>query len=194
MRTEVFIRQLQCKVETFLARKGTKSHISLSQNISNITFGKVQTVSLTLYLSEIQKLIRQVQQPFRIMLHDVQIFMSFRVQMLFQNDILQRSFYQCQRSADFMCYVRKEIYLGIINLTFFLLFELLKLAAVLPAATLLEIPESIYKASNKPRWKDKKEDGYGYITTVLRVPKYHHYWTLSHETDNHHATDWNKSQ
>ena len=30
-----------------------------------------------------------------------------------------------------MCYVRKEIYLGIINLTFFLLFELLKLAAVL---------------------------------------------------------------
>ena len=86
MRTEVFIRQLQCKVETFLARKGTKSHISLSQNISNITFGKVQTVSLTLYLSEIQKLIRQVQQPFRIMLHDVQIFMSFRVQMLFQND------------------------------------------------------------------------------------------------------------
>lgn len=115
MRTEVFIRQLQCKVETFLARKGTKSHISLSQNISNITFGKVQTVSLTLYLPEIQKLIRQVQQPFRIMLHDVQIFMSFRVQMLFQNDILQRSFYQCQRSADFMCYVRKEIYLGIIN-------------------------------------------------------------------------------
>ena len=149
MRTEVFIRQLQCKVETFLARKGTKSHISLSQNISNITFGKVQTVSLTLYLSEIQKLIRQVQQPFRIMLHDVQIFMSFRVQMLFQNDILQRSFYQCQRSADFMCYVRTEIYLGILNLTFFLLFELLKLAAVLPAATLLEIPESIYKANNK---------------------------------------------
>ena len=149
MRTEVFIRQLQCKVETFLARKGTKSHISLSQNISNITFGKVQTVSLTLYLSEIQKLIRQVQQPFRIMLHDVQIFMSFRVQMLFQNDILQRSFYQCQRSADFMCYVRKEIYLGIINLTFFLLFELLKLTAMLPAATLLEIPESIYKANNK---------------------------------------------
>ena len=48
-----------------------------------------------------------------------------------------------------MCYVRKEIYLGIINLTFFLLFELLKLAAVLPAATLLEIPESIYKANNK---------------------------------------------
>ena len=66
MRTEVFIRQLQCKVETFLARKGTKSHISLSQNISNITFGKVQTVSLTLYLPEIQKLIRQVQQPFRM--------------------------------------------------------------------------------------------------------------------------------
>ena len=49
MRTEVFIRQLQCKVETFLARKGTKSHISLSQNISNITFGKVQTVSPVSY-------------------------------------------------------------------------------------------------------------------------------------------------
>jgi len=148
MCTEVFFRQFQRQIKSFLAWKGSKPHISFPQHISNITFGKIETIALALHFPKVQKLVCKIQQTLRIMLHDIQILTCLRIQMFLQDYVLQRAFYQCQRSPDLMRHIREEIYLSIINLAFFLLLELLQLAAMLSVATLLEVPESIYRATD----------------------------------------------
>jgi len=86
------------------------------------------------------------------MLHNIQILVSLRIQMLFQKNILQRPFNQRQRSPDFMCHIGKEIYFSVIDLAFFFLLKLLELTAMQSAATLPEIPKGIYRTDNKQQY------------------------------------------
>ena len=148
MRIEILLGHLQSKLQAFLFGKGSKTHMSLFQHLRYITFRKIQAESLTLRFTEVKQLVSQVQQPFRILLHYIQVFPRFRIDLFLQYDVFQRTFNQRQRCTYLVGHIRKEINLCMINFTFLLLLEFLHLPAVFAVTASLEIHNRIQGAAD----------------------------------------------
>ena len=102
---EVLFRHLQGEFQAFLFGKGSKTHMSLFQYLRYIAFRKIQTESLTFRFTEVKQLVSQVQQPFRILLHYIQVFPRFRIDLFLQYNVFQWTFNQRQRCT----YLSKEL-------------------------------------------------------------------------------------
>ncbi len=131
MGIKVLFRHLQGEIQPFLLGKGSEAHMRFFQYFRYITLRKVQSESLTFRFTKIEQLINQVQQPFRILLHDVQVLAGFHIHLFLQYDIFQRPFYQSQRSTYLMSHIRKKVNFCMVYFPFFLLFKFLHLPAML---------------------------------------------------------------
>ena len=140
---EVLFRHLQGELQAFLFGKRSKTHMSLFQYLRYIAFRKIQTESLTFRFTEVKQLISQVQQPFCILLHYIQVFPRFRIDLFLQYNVFQWTFNQRQRCTYLMGHIRKEINLCMVDFTLFLLLEFLHLPAVLAVTTSLEVHNRI---------------------------------------------------
>lgn len=78
---------------------------------------------LFLDLLEIQQLVREVQQPIGVAVHNDQVLGDAPVHRLFAEDVLQRTLDQRQRRADLVRDVGEEADLGIVQLPFLLALE-----------------------------------------------------------------------
>ena len=94
----------------------------ISHQYIDIPYLQRQRKRFRLYLTEIQQLIHQHQQPICVPFHCYQVLFRFMLIRMGGQNIIERRLDQCYRSSYLMCNIRKEVYFSLIYFLFLLLF------------------------------------------------------------------------
>ena len=136
---DLLFRHLASQVHPSLLGQGSEAFAGKLHQPAQVTFLGIQLKAFVLGLAEVEQLVHQVQQALGVLVHDFQFHLHFVGQYIVFQDAFQRTLYQGKWRSDFVCHVGKEVYLGHIKLSFFLLLEFLHLIPVLGQGTPPEV-------------------------------------------------------